>query len=74
MSHNFADLEIRNAQAEEKLRTIGRLMKDTMPPGWGFAFFVFTYEPGSFFYTSSAGDREDMIKLLEEFLVKLKGN
>lgn len=72
--HKLYDLEIRHKEAEQRLRDIGRMMKDTLPPGWGFAHFLFTYgEGGSFFYTASC-EREDMIKLLEEFIVKLKGS
>ena len=70
---SYGELEQRNAKVEEMLKGIGRLMKEECPPGWGFAYFLFTYEPGCFFYTSSS-EREDMIKLLEEFLIKLKGN
>ena len=66
--------EVRHAEAEAKLGAIGRLMKDTLPEGYGFAYFLFTYGAGgSFFYTASC-ERDDMVKMLEEFIVKLKGN
>lgn len=72
--HRIGDYEVRHQEAEQKLREIGRLMKDTLPMGWGFAHFLYTYgEGGTFFYIASC-EREDMINLLQEFLVKLKGN
>jgi hypothetical protein len=74
MTHDLGSMEVRHKEAEEMLRDIGRLMKQSCPPGYGFAFFLFTYgEGGNFFYISSA-DREGIVNLLEEFIVKLKGN
>lgn len=70
----IGEYEVRSQEAEKTLRQIGELMKESMPAGYGFAFFLFTYgEGGSLFYISSA-QREDMIKLLGEFQTKLKGN
>lgn len=65
--------EVHHATAERKLREIARLLKDSMPPGWGFTLFIFEYgdevDKGSMFYASSS-DREDMIKVLKEFIAK----
>lgn len=70
----IGEYEVRHEKAEKYLKQIGQLMKETMPEGYGFAFFLFTYgEGGNFFYISSA-DREGIIKLLDEFQGKLKGN
>lgn len=65
--------EVRHATAERKLREIGRMLKDTMPTGWGFTLFIFEYgdevDKGSMFYLSSS-EREDMLKVLKEFIAK----
>ena len=73
-THKYDTFEVRHKEAEGYLKGIGQLMKDSLPEGYGFAFFLFTYgSGGNFFYTSSC-EREDVIKLLEEFINKLKGN
>lgn len=61
------DPAIRNRQIENLLRDIGRRIKSTMPPGYGFALQIFSYEGPEFFYISSA-EREGMVKTLQEFL------
>jgi hypothetical protein len=74
MTHPYGEFEIRHKEAEEYLKGIGHLMKDSCPPGYGFAFFLFTYGSGGNFFYISSSEREDMIKLMEEFIVKLKGH
>jgi len=72
--HDYGKFEVKQQEAQDMLKVIGRAMKDGCPPGYGFCFFLFSYgEGGNFFYTSSA-QRGDVVKLLEEFIVKLKGN
>lgn len=65
--------EVHHAGAERVLRDIGRMLKDVMPPGFGFTLFIFEYgdevDKGSMFYMSSS-DRNDMIKVLKEFIAK----
>lgn len=65
--------EIRNAEVEEKLRTIGRSLKDQMPEGFGFTLLIFSYTPGAMFYMSSA-ERTDMIAAMREFIAKHEYN
>jgi hypothetical protein len=70
----YENFEIVNEEVQTKLREIGRMMKRSLPEGWGFAHFIYTYgSGGSFFYIASC-ERDDMIKMLEEFIVKLKEN
>lgn len=58
--------------AEQTARDIGRVLKDAMPPGWGFTLMMFSYgENGHTTYISSA-KREDVIKALAEMIEKLK--
>lgn len=65
--------EVHHAGAERTLRDIARMLKGVMPPGFGFTLFIFEYgdevDPGSMFYASSSV-REDMIKVLKEFIAK----
>lgn len=61
--------EIRNPEVEEKLREIGRMLKASMPQGFGFALLIFSYQPGSMFYLSSA-ERDTMIAAMREFIAK----
>ena len=53
----------------EILKEMGAEMSKKMPPGWGFAFFMFTYQAGNILYFSSA-DRKTMCQALREFLEK----
>lgn len=70
---NSPTYEVHHAQAERKLREIGRMLKAIMPTSWGFTLFLFEYgdkeDPGSMFYLSSS-EREDMLKVLKEFIAK----
>ena len=54
-------------------QTIGRLIKEAMPPGWGFALLVFELNTnaGSMNYLSNAR-RPDMIKALKELIHNLE--
>jgi hypothetical protein len=62
--------EVHHAGAERALRDTARALKETMPPGYGFALFIFSYgEHGDMFYLSSA-QRADMIETLKEFIAK----
>jgi hypothetical protein len=65
--------EVRNPEVEEKLKDIGRTIKDSMPSGFGFALLIFSYEPGSMFYLSSA-ERDTMIAAMREFIQKHEHN
>lgn len=64
--------EVRNVEIEEQLKGIGRRLKTSMLPGYGFALLIFSFQPSEFFYTSSA-ERTDMIIALKELIKKLEG-
>ena len=64
------NFEVRDEEAEKVLKSMGRLLKEAMPPNYGFALLVFSYgEGGNMFYTSSA-KREDMIRAMQEFIAR----
>lgn len=68
--------EVRNPEAEEELKEIGRAIKEQMPEGFGFALLIFSYKgapDGSMFYMSSA-ERSTMIAALREFIQKSEHN
>lgn len=67
MSDNDPRYKIDNSEIKELLRDIGNMLKNSMPKGWGFALQMFEFKGESFFYTSN-GKREDMIKVLREFI------
>jgi hypothetical protein len=65
--------EVHHAGAEKALREVGGILKEQMPPGYGFALLVFSFgEHGDLFYLSNAR-REDMSEVLKEFVKKLEG-
>lgn len=67
---NDDSFEVRNKEAEDYLRDVGRILKENTPKGMGFTLLLFDYgDGGNMFYTSSA-KREDMIKALKEFIQK----
>lgn len=56
----------------KQMHQIGSAIGDVLPPGFGFALFVFEMsEEGHMNYISNA-NREDMVKALLEFLENLK--
>jgi hypothetical protein len=66
--------EVRNAEVEAKLREIGRMLKESMVPGFGFTLLISSYgEGGSLFYISSV-ERQDMINTMREFIQKHEPN
>ena len=65
--------EVRNPEVEEKLRQIGRAVKADMPEGFSFTLLIFSYEPGSMFYISSA-ERDGVIAAMREFIAKHEHN
>ncbi|HEY4799532.1 MAG TPA: hypothetical protein VII99_10690 [Bacteroidia bacterium] len=66
--------EVRNEEVEKLLSDIGRLLKETMPEGYGFALHILNYgEGGGMFYVSSM-NREDYVKALREFIQKFEEN
>lgn len=66
--------EVRNGEIEAKLKEIGRMLKDSMPQGWGFTLLLTSYGAGgSLFYLSSV-ERQDMIATMREFIQKHEFN
>ena len=66
--------EVRNSEVEKLLSDIGRLLKEAMPEGYGFALHILNYgEGGGIFYVSSM-NREDYVKALREFIQKFEEN
>ena len=69
--------EVRNPLVEEKLKEIGRRLKDSMPEGFGFTVLIFSFNEGgglgSLFYMSSA-ERDSMIATMREFIQKHEHN
>jgi hypothetical protein len=73
MANDPMRYEVRNEAAEQKLREIGRMLKDNMPDGFGFTVLVFSYKGKELFYISSA-EREGMIETMREFIAKFEEN
>lgn len=64
--------EVRNTEVEIILEKIGKLLKRSMPRGWGFTVLLFDYsKPGKdasqLFYLSSA-PKADTIKTMIQFV------
>lgn len=66
----MSKFEVRHPEIEQDLREIGRAVADSLPKGWGFTLFIFSFgEGGSTFYLSNA-NRDDMLKALTEFMMR----
>jgi hypothetical protein len=62
--------EVKNADVQRLLRTIGGNIDEDLPDGWGFTLFLYNYgEGGALFYISSA-ERATMIETVKEWLAK----
>jgi hypothetical protein len=60
--------------AETVGMSVGRIIGEAMPPGWGFALILFTMGDSGPQYASyvSNGQRADMIKALRECADKIE--
>lgn len=66
--------EVFDEEAERVLHEIGHLMKNAMPPGYGFVFLMANYgKKGNTFYTSSV-QRQDAVNLMKELIEKIEGH
>lgn len=66
--------EVRDEKAEAALKKLGDSLKASIPPGYGFTLLIFNFGVGgNLFYTSNA-DREDVMKMLREFIRKFEPN
>lgn len=62
--------EVSNPLLKKRLLSLGRTIRESLPEGWGFTLFLFSYGVnGDLFYLSSA-KREDMIVTIKEWLRK----
>jgi predicted secreted protein len=70
----FGKFEVRNEKAEKVLKDIGESLRSAMPDGYGFSLLIFSFGPGGDMFYTSNSDREDMIRAMEEFIQKFRGN
>ncbi len=64
--HRLADLE---AQAA----SIGRVIKEQLPPGVGMTLFIFTLGEGGWMTFVSSAERADVVESLREFISRAEG-
>lgn len=71
-------MEVRNPELENLLGEIGAILKiaceqhSSTERKYGFALLLFDFgEGGDLFYTSNA-QREDMVRLMQEFIAKFR--
>jgi hypothetical protein len=61
-----------HAECEEKLRALWARLAPMLPPGIGVALFLFDFgDTGGLAYVSNA-QRDDMVRVIEEWLAKVK--
>ena len=65
--------EINNPEIKQVLLNLGAVLKKNLPDGWGFTLFLFEFSDESFLYLSSA-NRNDMIKIIREFIQREQAN
>ena len=66
------NFEVRNDALERILRETDHQLA-ILPKGYGFALFLFNFGPeGATFYISNA-QREDIVRLLEDFIERVEG-
>lgn len=53
---------------QEAMRKAGRALGKSFPKGWGFALLVFNFGPGGSLTYMANAQREDMIKVMREFI------
>lgn len=64
------NFQVFNEEIEITLKDLGEAIGSRLPPNWGFTLLLFDFnnaDDGKLFYTSN-GDREDVIKMLREFI------
>lgn len=66
--------EVRNQELEQKLKDLGKIINNLLPPGVGFTLMLFKYgSDKGLFYISSA-NREDMLATMKFFIAKQEGH
>jgi len=66
--------EVRNEQIEDLLRSLGNILKGSIPPGYGFTLLIFGFSPNNELFYLSSAQREDMIRTMQEFIAKFREN
>lgn len=73
MAETFVETQVRLV-LEKQTREIANVVKERLPAGVGFALFLFDYgAEGNTAYVSTA-KRDDMIRLIEEWLARVKAS
>lgn len=66
--------EVRNAEAEAKLKDIGESLRSGMPKGFGFVLLIASFgEAGSMFYTANC-NWQDVCNMMREFIAMNEPN
>jgi hypothetical protein len=64
------NFQVFNEEIEVTLKELGEAISTRLPENWGFTLLLFDFnnsEDGKLFYASN-GNREDVIKILKEFI------
>lgn len=74
MPHQYDErFEEQNDEVKTLLQLYGQRIGETLPDGWGFGLFLFSFgEGGQMFWISSA-QRTDAIAFLKEWIAKQEG-
>lgn len=68
------NFKVFNEEIEVTLKELGAVLGGALPEGWGFTLLLFDFNnatDGQLFYISN-GERKDVIKMMEEFMKKVK--
>ncbi|HEX3941369.1 MAG TPA: hypothetical protein VHX11_07805 [Acidobacteriaceae bacterium] len=66
--------EVRDKEVQATLAGIGRVLKESMPEGWGFTLLITSYGAGGAVFYLSSCERQDMIATMREFIQKHEFN
>ena len=64
--------EVENDEIKATMREIGTLIDKAMPPGVGFALFIYQYDGEAVFYIAN-GERADVGTMLRAWLARESG-
>ena len=64
------EFEVRDAKAEAVLARIGDSLRECMPKGYGFMLMIFSYGAGGNLFYASSGKRDDVVRMMQEFIAK----
>lgn len=63
-----AGYNVRNARIESELRATAEAIKARLPEGWGFTLQIFSYGAGGANFYISTAERDDMLRVMQEFI------